>query len=79
MKTERYIIRTKDGLMIMRASGEMVQRMFKEFEGTWRTYADSSGKRTVCYELEKDSSWGIEMRNDIFYFYLWKGTKIIKE
>ena len=79
MTHETYTIRDKNGIMIMRIVGNAVQRMFKELDGTWRTYQEKGGRRTVCYEITTDGIWTSETYQGAFQMYLWEGTKIIKD
>lgn len=79
MKHETYTIRDKNGILLMRMAGKTVQDMFKKFKGEWRTYQEKDSKRTVCYELSRDSVWGYKNYDGSFEMYLWEGTKIIKD
>ena len=77
---ETYSVRTKDGTLIARLVGAPAENIFKNLDGEWRTYqSKGSKKRTVCYEIERDSIWESETRYGAFRIYLWEGTTIIKD
>jgi hypothetical protein len=76
---ETYTVRTKDGTLIARLVGAPAENIFKNLDGEWRTYQPKDGKRTVCYEIERDSIWESETRIGAFCIYLWAGTTIIKD
>ena len=76
---ETYSVRSKEGTLIARLVGAPAENIFKNLDGEWRTYQAKGEKRTVCYEIERDSLWESESRYGAFRIYLWAGTKLIKD
>ena len=76
---ETYTVRDKDGVMIMKLIGSPAENIFKNIDGEWRTYQIKDDKRTVCYEIKRDSVWEQTFSSGAFSLFLWKGTILIKD
>ena len=76
---ETYSVRSKEGALIARIVGAPAEDIFKILDGEWRTYDPEDDKRTVCYEIERDSVWESSTYHGAFQIFLWAGTIIIKD
>ncbi len=76
---ETYTVRNKEGTMIAKLVGKPAEDIFKHLDGEWRTYETKNAKRTVCYELTRDSVWEHETPLGASQIFLWEGTKVIKD
>ncbi len=76
---ETYTVRNKEGTMIAKLVGKPAEDIFKHLGGEWRTYETKNGKRTVCYEITRDSVGDHETPFGAMQIFLWEGTKVIKD
>jgi hypothetical protein len=71
--TVGYIVRDKNGIMLMEISNEAAQHIIRGSKGRFRPYKVDNAAETVVFELLEDTAWRIP----IGQIFLWSKTLLI--